>query len=552
MNISSPGTSVRPSQGLLRPRSRWVIGFTLMIALGCGTFAHGAVPPSPLELPSDPQRLCSELDVVDGELLFEGDIKLGFCTRDDEERWSFEPRGVFAKLATGWLPPDPSKAAVRLDDRYWPDAVMPYVISEDLSQANNPLVFGRIQDAIRHWRELSSVRLIPRTDEAAYVEFVAGGGCSSFVGRIGGRQTITLSSTGGCSYGSTVHEIGHALGYWHEQSRQDRDDFITVHSERIEEGREHNFNKYSSGLDLNAYDYGSIMHYSAGAFAVGADPTIEVLPGPYAAWAAVYGDQGIGQRRRLSVLDRLAAEEMYDVCWPGTVLESGWKANPWSRCSASCDDPGRARFVYCLDASGACADDALCDGATRPTAAESCTDLLSCDFDVDSCGWDSADPDDVFDLSPGFLGTPSSGTGPGADHTGGGHYLYMEASSPRQAGDVAYLTSVPTDFAPGTQVSFWYHALGDALGSLELQEAPCGGASRTLWSMSPVSEDLWKEARVTLTGATATRLRFVFTRGSGFRGDIAVDDVTVTQAADGLFFDGFESGGTDRWSSATR
>ena len=90
-------------------------------------------------------------------------------------------------------------------------------------------------------------------------------GCSSWVGRQGSRQDVNLSA--GCGFGATVHELGHAVGLWHEQSREDRDQFVTVNWANIQPAQRHNFDQHiTDGDDVGGYDYGSIMHYGATAF----------------------------------------------------------------------------------------------------------------------------------------------------------------------------------------------------------------------------------------------------------------------------------------------
>ena len=71
--------------------------------------------------------------------------------------------------------------------------------------------------------------------------------------------------------GVIMHELMHAVGFWHEQSRADRDDYVTINWDNIKPGHGGNFKKYS--LDkiqhLGAdYDYCSLMHYKASYFAI--------------------------------------------------------------------------------------------------------------------------------------------------------------------------------------------------------------------------------------------------------------------------------------------
>lgn len=60
--------------------------------------------------------------------------------------------------------------------------------------------------------------------------------CWSYVGRRGGKQVLSLQRQG-CVYHSTVqHELLHALGFNHEQTRSDRDNHIRVQWENISNG----------------------------------------------------------------------------------------------------------------------------------------------------------------------------------------------------------------------------------------------------------------------------------------------------------------------------
>ena len=63
-----------------------------------------------------------------------------------------------------------------------------------------------------------------------------------------------------------AHEIGHAMGVLHEQSRPDRNDYVTVNFNNIISGTENNFYFYDESIvacGMTPYDIGSVMHYSS-------------------------------------------------------------------------------------------------------------------------------------------------------------------------------------------------------------------------------------------------------------------------------------------------
>ena len=66
------------------------------------------------------------------------------------------------------------------------------------------------------------------------------------------------------SKSTPIHELFHAVGSWHQQSRPDRDDHVNILWDNIEDGKESNFNIHEDALTFgSAYTYRSVMHYGA-------------------------------------------------------------------------------------------------------------------------------------------------------------------------------------------------------------------------------------------------------------------------------------------------
>ncbi|MFP2897374.1 M12 family metallopeptidase [Corallococcus sp. 4LFB] len=235
-------------------------------------------------------------EAVNGLALFEGDIILG--TVEDVERESPKVKAQAGNRVSA------ESIQVTGSSKRWPNGVVPYVHVYGSLDDNYV-----INDAIRHWQRKTGLRFVPVSSTTPtstdHVYFVKGQGCSSAVGRQGGRQYITLE--GACGLGAVIHELGHAIGFWHEQSREFRDDFVDILWDNILDGKEHNFEQHiSDGDNFGPYDYGSIMHYGTTAFGK-TDP----VTGATLQTIRPKGGQAIGQRNGLSAGDVASAASMY-------------------------------------------------------------------------------------------------------------------------------------------------------------------------------------------------------------------------------------------------
>eukprot|EP00058_Branchiostoma_floridae_P022715 XP_002608205.1 hypothetical protein BRAFLDRAFT_90354 [Branchiostoma floridae] len=127
---------------------------------------------------------------------------------------------------------------------------------------------GRIQAAMEEFHRRTCIRFVPRTNEQNYIHIRKSTGCHAYVGVQGGAQEVSLGD--GCLGKATImHELMHAVGFWHEQSRPDRDDWVYIYLENVPQDRWHAFDKHSETRTLGLqYDYGSLMHYESHAFSM--------------------------------------------------------------------------------------------------------------------------------------------------------------------------------------------------------------------------------------------------------------------------------------------
>ncbi|XP_074046094.1 meprin A subunit alpha [Macrotis lagotis] len=223
-----------------------------------------------------------EINLAAGLDLFEGDILLPEnrnALRDPTTRWKFP---------------------------------IPYILADNLELNAK----GVILYAFEMFRLKSCVDFKPYQGEETYIIFQKFNGCWSMVGDQHTGQNLSIGSR--CDFKAIVeHEILHALGFYHEQSRSDRDDYVNIWWDEVIEGYEHNFNTYNDSYitDLNTpYDYESLMHYELFSFNKNeSKPTITAKIPAF--------DDIIGQRLDFSPVDLERLNRMYNCTATHTLLD---------------------------------------------------------------------------------------------------------------------------------------------------------------------------------------------------------------------------------------
>uniref|UniRef100_H2XN17 Metalloendopeptidase n=1 Tax=Ciona intestinalis TaxID=7719 RepID=H2XN17_CIOIN len=146
---------------------------------------------------------------------------------------------------------------------------IPFVMRNDTSNASEIAIY----EAVAAISGSTCIDFINRTTEVDFIEIIPDVGCWSYVGRRGGKQELSIGP--GCEISWVVqHEFLHALGFWHEQSRPDRDDYVIIQYDNIIEDKIHAFELRAINSLGSPYDLQSIMHYHAYAFTKNGDATI--------------------------------------------------------------------------------------------------------------------------------------------------------------------------------------------------------------------------------------------------------------------------------------
>uniref|UniRef100_UPI0037E9B6E1 meprin A subunit beta n=1 Tax=Semicossyphus pulcher TaxID=241346 RepID=UPI0037E9B6E1 len=358
-----------------------------------------------------------------------------------------------------------------LDDKYrWPTTI-PYFLEENLEMNAK----GVILKAFDQYRLKTCIDFTPWKGEKNYISVYKGSGCSSSVGNQHvGKQRLSIGKN--CDrLGTVEHEFLHALGFWHEQSRADRDDYVNIMWDRIEPGKEHNFktrdDTVSSALGV-PYDYGSVMHYSKTSFNIGSEPTIITKIPKYM--------DVIGQRMGFSASDLAKLNQLYNCTKSSTFVDS-------------------------------------------------------CDFEEDNiCGMIQGPGNRQWEQRASVSGGPQTDFSNMGQCKGKGYFMHFSTAS-AEAGDRAFLESRWLYPKPGGQcLQFFLHNTGAADDVLNIwvrehDEVNPSGRMKIFKSISGGVMGSWELHNINLNVTQKSRVVFEGVRGnSPSTGGFSLDDINLS------------------------
>ncbi|CAD6199053.1 unnamed protein product [Caenorhabditis auriculariae] len=251
---------------LIDPKEQEALRDTLsaivQIELGDGGFSDAALGEG--HNYEDQNRSISALNYHNRDILFQGDIRLSteHLERIVDEHFNRRRR---------------KRTAFR--DVHYPKTIwkpyVPYVLHPSLGETARMSVLA----SFNFWQKHTCIKFQERNQEPVYL-FVIGNqdGCWSTVGKddLQGRQSMNIGP--GCEhFGITSHEVSHALGLFHEQSRFDRNSHVSIIARRIPRASLLDFaivGPKQMSTYKTPYDVGSVMHYRPTEFSTDGRSTI--------------------------------------------------------------------------------------------------------------------------------------------------------------------------------------------------------------------------------------------------------------------------------------
>ncbi|XP_056000951.1 uncharacterized protein LOC125664327 [Ostrea edulis] len=284
------------------------------------------------------------------------------------------------------------RKATRNKRKRWPNREVPYIVTNDFSSGDRV----QIKAAVNEWSKYTCLNIREATyRDANKVRFQNGNGCSSYIGMVKGEQELNLGKN--CRVKRViVHELGHAIGFQHEQSRPDRDAFVEIVKENVPSALAYNFDRLPESKieHFNVdYDYRSIMHYSSKAFSTNGMITVRTKDPQY--------QNVIGNALGLSFRDIKLANRMYSCNENCSAVKCPGQGFQAQDCQCYCPSDDTANPLRVCDESDVVTDKPTVTSTHRTTPATETPVSESCQNGHNYCDFWSKRGH--CDSSPGFM-----------------------------------------------------------------------------------------------------------------------------------------------------
>ncbi len=145
----------------------------------------------------------------------------------------------------------------------WDNGIVYYDFDSTITQKLKDIIHGAMNEYEQHTCLKFELRH-PTSTITEYIHFQSlNTGCySNSVGKNWyGMQVINIEDKPDCaSHSRALHEIGHGIGFWHEQSRPDRNHYLTINSDS-----DQSIIRKEVDYQDEIYDYASVMHDALGS-----------------------------------------------------------------------------------------------------------------------------------------------------------------------------------------------------------------------------------------------------------------------------------------------
>ncbi len=215
--------------------------------------------------------------IINGFAVVEGDMVIGEVSRTERAGRRTRPNSGDRQTVSEKF--YPRSNTVNLASNLWPKVggivTVPYVTTKGSAT---------MTAAINAFNSLFSgqFKWVPRTNQRGYVDINLDNqslnSCYATLGYTGGKENLQ-GVLNGCNVSAMLHEMGHIMGFAHEQSRTDRNSYLFLNFNNIAPASQSQYTQdFSSTMDLGLYDYSSLMEYGPRGFTRNGNPEMESIP----------------------------------------------------------------------------------------------------------------------------------------------------------------------------------------------------------------------------------------------------------------------------------